>query len=263
VNRLEGELGHCGIGKSAWVASYGPHLGEEDPLRGWRGSGTIFFSGCNLNCVFCQNADISQRLSGKPASASELAQIMLELQARGCHNINLVSPTHVSAQILEAIYSAAISGLRLPVVYNSGGYDSVHILKYLDQVIDIYMPDMKYDSPEWSEELSGVRDYPEINRRAILEMHRQVGDLEVDENGIAIRGLLIRHLVLPNGKAGSEGVLNFIANQISKDTYLNIMDQYRPAYQACQFNSINRNLSPDEYFTVVDLAKRLGLNRLD
>ena len=263
VNRLKGETGHCGIGKKVLIASYGPHLGEEAPLRGWRGSGTIFFSGCNLSCIFCQNSDISQRRTGKPATGSELAKIMLELQSRGCHNINLVSPTHVISQITEAVYLAALSGLNLPIVYNSGGYDSIHVLKDLDGIIDIYMPDMKYSSGDVAEELSGVGDYPEMNRMAVLEMHGQVGDLLLDRNGIALRGLLVRHLVLPNGRAGSSSILEFIAEQISKDTYLNIMDQYRPAYNAFQIESINRRISGKEYQDVLDEANFLGLNRLD
>jgi len=262
ADRLRGELGHCGIGSQVWVASYGPHLGEEDPLRGWKGSGTIFFSGCNLSCIFCQNADISQRLSGSAVNPPELAQIMLDLQARGCHNINLVSPTHVIAQILEAILIAAKSGLDLPIVYNSGGYDSVEVLEYLDGVIDIYMPDMKYSSGEISKELSGVANYPDINQKAVLEMHRQVGDLQINEAGIALRGLLIRHLVLPEGKAGSDIVLEFIAERVSRETYLNIMDQYRPAYNAYQVGNINRRITRSEFKMVVDQAINLGLTRL-
>jgi putative pyruvate formate lyase activating enzyme len=263
VNRMKGELGHCGVGKQAWVASYGPHLGEENPLRGWRGSGTIFFSGCNLSCIFCQNADISQCLSGKPTSASALAKIMLELQNQGCHNINLVSPTHVSAQITEAIHLAALSGLKLPIVYNSGGYDSVPVLKDLDGLFDIYLPDMKYSSCETARILSGVSDYPEMNRMAVLEMYRQVGDLLLDNNGIALRGLLIRHLVLPEGMAGSRSILKFIAEQVSSNTYLNIMDQYRPIFHASQIKSINRKITRGEFQDVLAEAHSQGLTRLD
>jgi putative pyruvate formate lyase activating enzyme len=196
-------------------------------------------------------------------TASELARVMLELQTRGCHNINLVSPTHVIAQILDAILIAANSGLNIPIVYNSGGYDSAKILQYLDGIIDIYMPDMKYGSDEIGRELSGVDNYAEVNREAVLEMHRQVGDLEMDWQGIAQKGMLIRHLILPDGNAGSEVVLKFIKDHISTDTYLNIMDQYRPTYQANQFETINRRISVGEFQAVVDLAKGMGFKRLD
>lgn len=263
VNRLGGETGHCGVGAMAWVSSYGPHLGEEDPLRGWRGSGTIFFSGCNLSCIFCQNADISQRLTGKEVAAAELAGIMLELQALGCHNINLVSPTHVVPQIVAAVHLAAGRGLRLPLVYNTGGYDALRTLKLLDGIIDIYMPDMKYGSAEIAVKLSGVKAYPGINQRAVREMHRQVGDLALDERGIARRGLLIRHLILPGGAAGSREVLGFIANRISPQTYLNLMDQYRPAYRAAEVPEIDRRLLASEYQEVEAAAYHLGLTRLD
>ncbi len=263
VNRLGGELGICGVGQQAWVSSYGPHLGEEKPLRGWKGSGTIFFSGCNLSCIYCQNADISQQLSGLQMTAEDLAGLMLELQARGCHNINLVSPTHVISQILEAIYLAARKGLSLPIVYNTGGYDSTGTLELLDSIIDIYMPDMKYSSDNPGDRLSGVPDYPSVNKKAVREMHRQVGDLQFDSRGIAVKGLLIRHLVLPAGLAGSRNVLYFIAREISRNTYLNIMDQYRPAYQAHRVPEINRLVHREVYEGVVDLAIELGLKRLD
>ena len=263
VNRLGGELGICGVGQQAWVSSYGPHLGEEKPLRGWNGSGTIFFSGCNLSCIFCQNAEISQQVAGRPVTADHLAGIMLELQARGCHNINLVSPTHVISQILEAIYLAAKKGLSLPIVYNTGGYDSIGTLELLDGIIDIYMPDMKYSSDNSGERLSGVPDYPSVNKKAVREMHRQVGDLRLDSRGIAVKGLLIRHLVLPAGLAGSRNVLEFIAREISRNTYLNIMDQYRPAYKAQRFPEIDRPVHQEEFEGVIDLAAELGLKRLD
>jgi putative pyruvate formate lyase activating enzyme len=263
VNRLGGELGICGVGQQAWVSSYGPHLGEEKPLRGRNGSGTIFFSGCNLACIYCQNADISQQLAGRPVTAEQLAEIMLELQARGCHNINLVSPTHVISQILEAIYLAAEKGLSLPIVYNTGGYDSIGTLELLDGIIDIYMPDMKYSSDNSGERLSGVPDYPSVNKKAVREMHRQVGDLRLDYGGIAVKGLLIRHLVLPAGLAGSRNVLDFIAREISRNTYLNIMDQYRPAYKAQRLPEIDRLVHQEEFEAVIDLAAELGLKRLD
>jgi putative pyruvate formate lyase activating enzyme len=263
VNRREGETGVCGVGNQVWVNSYGPHFGEEDPLRGRQGSGTIFFSGCNLSCLYCQNAEISQKVSGSEISEEVLADIMLELENRGAHNINLVSPTHVVAQIVKAIYIAAQRGLRLPIVYNTGGYDSIQTLKMLDGIIDIYMPDMKYSEPEISERLSGVFDYPSVNRLAVKEMFQQVGDLVLSPRGIAERGLLIRHLVLPDDLAGSKAILSFIAKEISQNTYLNIMDQYRPAYLAGRHSEINRRITSDEYQAVVGEALMLGLKRLD
>ena len=263
VNRIEGETGVCGVGNQVWVNSYGPHFGEEDPLRGWQGSGTIFFSGCNLNCLYCQNAEISQKVSGSKVSVEVLADMMLELENKGAHNINLVSPTHVTAQIAKAIYIAAQRGLQLPIVYNTGGYDSSQTLRMFDGIIDIYMPDMKYSEPEISERLSGVLDYPSINQLAVKEMFRQVGDLVLSPRGIAERGLLIRHLVLPGGLAGSKTTLRFIAKEISQNTYLNIMDQYRPAYLAGRHREINRRITSDEYQAVVGEALILGLRRLD
>jgi len=263
VNRREGETGVCGVGNQVWVNSYGPHFGEEDPLRGSQGSGTIFFSGCNLSCLYCQNAEISQKVSGSEISVEVLADMMLELENRGAHNINLVSPTHVAAQIVKAIYIAAQRGLRLPIVYNTGGYDSIHTLKMLDGIIDIYMPDMKYSEPEIGERLSGVFDYPSVNQLAVKEMFRQVGDLVLSSRGIAERGLLIRHLVLPDDLAGSKAILRFIGKEISLNTYLNIMDQYRPAYLAGRHSEINRRITSDEYLAVVGEAIMLGLKRLD
>ena len=262
VNRMAGELGYCRVGKEALVASYGAHLGEEYPLRGWRGSGTIFFGGCNLDCIFCQNAEISQKRSGKPTSSVELAGIMLELQDQGCHNINLVSPTHVTAQLAESLDLASRRGLNIPVVYNCGGYESVGTLKMLEGMVDIYLPDMKYSDPKIGQELSGVPDYPSINREAILEMHRQVGDLIVDERGLATRGLMIRHLVLPNRLAGSETILRFLAEDISPDTYLNIMDQYHPCHLAHQTKSLNRRSTLAEVQEVMALALALGFSRI-
>ncbi len=263
VNRAVGELGDCAVGDQAWVSSYGPHLGEEDPIRGWKGSGTIFFSGCNLSCIYCQNSDISQQLVGRPYSPEGLAGIMLELESMGCHNINLVSPTHVIPQILEAIFISAGSGLKIPIVYNSGGYDSVQTLEILDGAVDIYMPDMKYGSDSQGHHLSGVPDYSQINQLAVKEMHRQVGDLVVDDRGIAVSGLLIRHLVLPAGLAGSRIIFEFIAGNLSKNTYLNIMDQYRPAYRAHGFIDLSRKVPHEQFRQVVEWAHELGLNRLD
>lgn len=263
VDRIAGEVGICGVGERVWVSSYGPHQGEEDPLSGVNGSGTIFFSGCNLNCLYCQNADISQKLTGMEISTRELANMMLELQGMGCHNINLVSPTHVVPQIAEAIYLAAMDGLTLPVVYNSGGYDSLQTLQYLNGIIDIYMPDMKYSDEKVGREFSDIPSYPAVNQAAVLEMHRQVGNLKISGNGVAERGLLIRHLVLPNGLAGSKQVLRFIAEKISVDTYLNIMDQYRPAYMAYRKIDINRRITRAEYMDIIHYAESLGMTRLD
>jgi putative pyruvate formate lyase activating enzyme len=264
VDRLQGSKGAvCRTGEHAVVHSYGPHHGEEDPLRGWRGSGTIFFSWCNLRCVFCQNWDISHKGLGREVAADELAAMMLDLQARGCHNINLVSPSHVVAQIIAAVEIAAARGLRLPLVYNTGGYDSPEALALLDGIVDIYMPDMKYGDSRIARQYSRVRDYVAVNRAALKEMHRQVGDLVLDERGIARRGLLVRHLVLPGKLAGSEQVLTFIADELSTDTYLNLMDQYHPCYRADDYPPLDRTITPDEFAAAVQAAERHGLHRLD
>jgi len=263
VDRLNGGLGECRTSAEIIISSYGPHFGEEAPLVGRNGSGTIFFTNCNLRCVFCQNYSISQLGEGEKVSKEELAYIMLSLQSKGCHNINLVSPTHVVPQILEALEIAVKSGLRLPLVYNSGGYDSVETLRLLDGVVDIYMPDMKYSDEKTAEKLSGVKNYPAINRAAVKEMHRQVGDLQIDEDGIAQRGLLVRHLVLPHGLAGTKEVMDFLANEVSPDTYVNIMAQYHPCYEAFQFPSLSRRTSAVEFQEAVALARQAGLNRLD
>ena len=262
VDRLAGELGKCCTGSHAIISSYGPHFGEEPPLVGKGGSGTIFFTFCNLKCVYCQNYSVSQTGQGDEASADKLATIMLYLQAKGCGNINLVSPSHVVPQILEALVIAADKGLTVPLVYNSGGYDSIETLKLLDGVIDIYMPDMKYGDEKTAKRLSGIDDYPEINRQAIKEMHRRVGDLAIDGDGIATHGLLIRHLVLPNGLAGTEGVLRFVAEEISTNTYLNIMDQYRPEYKAYDNPELARPLHMQEWSDAMEIAKRYGLSRI-
>jgi putative pyruvate formate lyase activating enzyme len=263
VDRTQGELGVCQTGERAQVSSYGPHPGEERPLSGWRGSGTIFFARCNLRCVYCQNADISQHSSGQEVSPIELAATMLELQGRGCHNINLVSPSHVVPQILAAVELAAQRGLTRPIVYNTGGYDSLETLALLDGVVDIYMPDMKYGDADVAFKYSKVRDYPQVNQAAVLEMQRQVGDLRLDEDEIAWRGLLVRHLVLPGGLAGSALIFKFLAEEVSKNVYLNIMAQYRPAYRAHQSPELNRRIRPEEYRQAVALAQRYGLTRFD
>jgi len=253
----------CRTGERAVVSSYGPHHGEEDPLRGWQGSGTIFFAWCNLRCVFCQNWDISQKGIGQEMGPEKIAAMMLELQAQGCHNINFVSPSHVVAQIIAAVHDAARRGLRLPLVYNTGGYDSPEALALLDGIIDIYMPDMKYGDSALARKYSKVRNYVEVNQAAVREMHRQVGDLVLDADGIALRGLLVRHLVLPAGIAGTEKVLEFLAGEISRNTYLNLMDQYRPAWRAHDYPEISRPVTSEEYRRALEVAARLGLNRLD
>ena len=264
VDRLRTVKGAvCRTGARAVVHSYGAHHGEEDPLRGWNGSGTIFFSWCNLRCLFCQNWDISQKGLGREVEPEELAAMMLALQAQGCHNINLVSPSHVVAQIIAAVAIAAARGLHLPLVYNTGGYDSPEALALLDGIVDIYMPDMKYGDSAVARRCSKVRDYVAVNQAAVREMHRQVGDLVLDAHGIAQRGLLVRHLVLPGGLAGSAQVLAFIARDISRHTYVNLMDQYRPCYRADEQPPLDRPLQADEYAQALALAERYGLQRLD
>lgn len=263
VNRRKGERGSCRTGEQAIVASYNPHFGEESPLVGRHGSGTIFFSWCNLRCRFCQNYDISQFGSGEPVEPEDLAAMMLRLQGLGCHNINLVSPTHVVPQILAGLFIAAEVGLRIPLVYNTGGYDALDTLALLDGVVDIYMPDMKYADANTARRCSGIVDYPCHNQAAVREMHRQVGNLVLDTDGIALRGLLVRHLVLPEGLAGTEEIVRFLAEEISKDTYLNIMDQYRPCHQAHELPPLNRRITHAEYDAAVQAARAVGLNRLD
>jgi putative pyruvate formate lyase activating enzyme len=253
----------CRTGTRAVVSSFGPHHGEEDPLRGRRGSGTIFFSWCNLRCLYCQNWEISWKGQGGPVTAEALAAMMLRLQAQGCHNINFVSPSHVVAQILEALAIAADAGLAVPLVYNTGGYDSPEALALLDGVIDIYMPDLKYGDSEIARKYSKIRDYAVVNRNAVKEMHRQVGDLVLDADGIALRGILVRHLILPGGRAGTDEVLRFLADEISPDTYLNLMDQYRPCYRADEYPEIGRRPSRAELEDASETARRLGLRRLD
>lgn len=259
VDRLKGELGVCQAGNRATVSSYGPHFGEESVLVGQRGSGTIFFTHCNLKCSFCQNYEISQLGIGKEIEKEELAFLLLKLKKIGCHNINLVSPTHTISQIIEALPIAIKGGLDLPIVYNSGGYDSVDTLRILDGLIDIYMPDAKYGNDEIAKELSGINNYWQINRKALLEMHRQVGDL-VTEDGVAIKGMIIRHLVLPSGLADSEPVLKFIAEKLSKDSFINIMGQYRPSYLSYRDERLARRITNDEVREVKSLAHSVGLH---
>lgn len=253
----------CRTGERAIVASFGPHHGEEAPLRGWNGSGTIFFSWCNLRCVFCQNWELSQRGLGREVEPDELASMMLLLQRQGCHNINLVSPSHVVAQILDAVSIAAREGLRLPLVYNTSGYDSPEALALLDGVIDVYMPDMKYGDSETGRRYSHARSYYEANTAAVKEMHRQVGELAIGDDGLARRGLLVRHLVLPGDLANTEKVLAFIAREISPDTYVNVMGQYRPCYRAWDYPPLDRPLTRAEFERALEMAQRAGLRRLD
>ncbi len=264
INRLETIRGAvCRSGERARVHPFGPHHGEEGCLTGRNGSGTIFFSWCSLRCLFCQNWDISWKGEGEERSAEELAEMMLELQGIGCHNINLVTPSHVVAQILEAVAIAAESELKLPLVYNTGGYDSLEALALLDGVIDIYMPDMKYGDSELAHRYSHVRDYATYNQKAVKEMHRQVGDLVIGDDGLARRGLLVRHLVLPNNISASEKVVKFIAEEIGKNTYVNIMDQYRPCYRAGGTPKLDRRITAAEFGQALDAARQYGLNKLE
>ncbi len=268
VNRLEDKWAACKTGRHAVVSSCFPHMGEEDPLRGWNGSGTIFFSHCNLRCVFCQNYDISQAVKpGGSRAASppeEIAAMMLELQRLGCHNINFVTPEHVVPQVLEAMAIAADNGLTLPIVYNTSAYDALESLVLLDGIVDIYMPDFKYWSAESSERYLKAADYPEAARAAIAEMHRQVGPLQIDANGLATRGVLIRHLVMPGGLEETRAILEWIAQELGPDSYVNLMDQYRPAGRVCaeHFPELNRRLTSSEYRSALQIAESLSL-RLD
>ncbi len=263
VNRLDGELGVCKTAWQAMVSSYDAHFGEEAPLVGQRGSGTVFFTHCNLLCLFCQNYDISHEGWGRPVDDKELAAIFLELQQQGCHNINFVTPSHVVPQILAAVKIAAQNGLKIPLVYNSGGYDRVSTLRLLEGVVDIYMPDFKFWGAQISDDACQAADYSEVARRAIKEMHRQVGDLVMDEHDLACRGVLLRHLVLPNGLAGTRDIMRFVAREISPHTYVNIMAQYRPCGRATDLKGLARAVSSQEYRAAVQSARNEGLTRLD
>lgn len=263
ANRAEGDVGECGTGRLALVSSAGPHFGEEAPLVGSGGSGTIFFTHCNLRCCFCQNYSISQMGEGRAAGSEALAETMLSLERNGCHNINFVSPTHVVPQILEALELAAAAGLSVPLVYNSGGYDSVEAIRLLDGLVDIYMPDMKYADADVGRRFSGVADYPDRNKEAVREMHRQVGDLALDGDGVAVRGLLVRHLVLPQGLAGTAEICRFLSREISSDTYINVMAQYHPCHRAFDVPELARPLSSEEFTEAVRIARDSGLHRLD
>ena len=263
VDRTRDERGVCRVGALPMVSAYSPHFGEESPLVGRFGSGTIFFTFCNIECIFCQNYNISHVGRGEEVTTAELVDMMLSLQRHGCHNINLVSPTHQIAQIVQALPSAIEGGLSIPIVYNTGGYDSVETLRILDGIIDIYMPDFKYGDSDMARRYSSAPDYTEVAKVAIREMHRQVGDLVIDERGIAVRGLIVRHLVLPEGIAGTREVMRFISKEISPDTYINIMDQYRPCYMASKFPPLNRRITSEEYEEGLRIAIEEGLKRFD
>jgi len=263
VNRLDDELGICRTGRRARVASFHPHFGEESPLVGSHGSGTIFVSYCNLLCSFCQNFEISHLGEGQEVEAEDLAIMMLTLAKKGCHNINFVTPTHVVPQILEGLIMAVEHGLNVPLVYNSGGYDKIETLQILDGVFDIYMPDFKFWDAQWSKAYCNAPDYREYTTEAIKEMHRQVGNLLINHQGIAERGLLVRHLVMPNGIANTNEVMAFLANEISTNTYVNVMDQYRPCGQSVTDTTIGRRLSRDEFNEAITIAQKAGLTRLD
>jgi len=270
-NRLLGKTGTCHTGRHAVVSSAFPHFGEEDCLRGWRGSGTIFFSLCNLRCVFCQNWDISQQRSGQECTAEEIAALMLSLQERGCHNINFVTPEHVAPQVIEAVARAVEQGLRLPIVYNTGAYDALSSLRLLDGIVDVYMPDFKFWKPETALRLSLARDYPERAREAIREMHRQVGPLRFGPGGLARRGVLVRHLVMPGQIEEAAAIFEWLAREISPDTYVNVMAQYRPDHKVGQagrdgeprFPEIGRTPSTRELEAARAAARRAGLWRFD
>ncbi len=264
VDRNADETGVCNTGRLALVASHGPHFGEEQPLVGKSGSGTIFFTHCNLRCLFCQNYSISHQGEGLEVDDEQLASIMLDLAKKGCHNINFVTPSHVVPQILSALYLAAQKGLSVPLVYNSGGYDDVDTLCLLDGIVDIYMPDFKFWDGNVAQDTCDAPDYPEVAKKAIAEMHRQVGDLIIDEKSqLAIKGLLVRHLVLPGGLSGTAAIMRFLAESISKGTYVNVMAQYRPCGRAKEISALANALSPAEYDLAVGQARAAGLTRLD
>ncbi len=262
VNRLKGELGRCRGGRLAAVSSHGPHFGEESALVGTGGSGTIFFTHCNLSCVFCQNYEISQQGRGTQVSAKKLAEMMLGLQERGCHNINLVSPSHFVPQILEALVLAAAKGFSLPLVYNTGGYDAPATLDLLEGVVDIYMPDIKFAGDEAGRKYSGAAGYSTVAKKAVKKMHGQVGNLTLDEQGLAYRGLLVRHLVLPNNLARSEIIFAFLADEVSPDTFINIMDQYYPAFKAFHYPEMSQPITRREYRAAINAAEQAGLRRI-
>lgn len=260
VNRLKNEQGFCKTGLKARICSFMPHHGEEPAVSGRRGSGTVFFSHCNMACVYCQNYEFSQEGQGREVDEAELAQFMLGLARMGCHNINLVTPTHVLPQILKSLELAISDGLKIPLVYNTGGYELAEILKLLDGIVDIYLPDMRYAEPEAARRYSAALDYPAYNQEAIKEMHRQVGTAQIDDNGIITRGLIIRHLVLPSGLAGTDKIMAFIAGQVSKDTYISLMSQYFPCFCAQEYPEIARRITSEEYQEAQASMQRYGLH---
>jgi len=261
VNRIQGELGYCKAGSELMVSSVFPHFGEEAPLVGYHGSGTIFLTHCNLRCVFCQNDDISHRGRGEKTSLSQMTNYMMRLQELGCHNVNFVTPTHYVPQIVASLPKAIDLGLHLPLVYNCSGYESLEVIKLLDGIMDIYMPDAKYAGEEPAKRFSNAPDYPPVLKEVLKEMHRQVGDLHMNQNGIAERGLLIRHLVMPEDLAGTEDLMKFIAEEISRDSYVNIMQQYRPQYKSYDYPELRRRITYGEYLHAVKVAKNFGLHR--
>jgi len=262
VNRLAGELGICQAGDRLRIAAAFPHFGEEPPLVGWGGSGTVFVSWCNLLCRFCQSWEVNHRGEGLEVDARELAEVLLDLQARGCHNINFVTPTHYAPQLMAALPLAIEQGFRLPLVYNCGGYEALDVIRLLDGIVDIYLPDIKFlDGTASDRYLDGALDYPEVVCAVLKEMHRQVGDLVLDERGVAQRGLIVRHLVMPGMATDSAQILRFIAEELSLDTYVNIMDQYRPCFEAGRWPEIARRTTREEHGSVVGIARGLGLSR--
>ena len=260
VDRAAGKTGYCRAPYNPTIYSYLSHRGEEPPISGTKGSGTIFFSHCNMKCVYCQNYHFSQLDKGKETTIEALAEIMMNLQGKGCHNINLVTPTHYLPQILMALEIALVKGLNIPIVYNTSGYELSETIRLLDGIVDIYLPDMRYSDEEQAKKYSDAKSYVEHNRAAVKEMQKQVGDLKMDENGLAERGMLIRLLALPNKISGTEETLRFIKNNISPNAYLSIMSQYYPTFKACGFNEISRGIATGEYANVVDEAHLLGLN---
>ena len=259
TDRTAGERGYCGMTAEVVVSSVSPHFGEEPPLVGSNGSGTIFLCGCNLRCAFCQNYDISHRENGREVDTEGLVHAMLRLQQAGCHNINFVTPTHYTPQLMEAVHAAREAGLRVPIVYNCGGYESLDMLRLLEGFVEIYMPDFKFASVDTAERYCHAPDYAEVAKAALKEMQRQVGDLEIDEEGIATRGLLIRHLVMPGGLEDSKRVIDFVADEVSPGAYINVMKQYRPCGEAYRHPEINRPLQPEEFRRAFDYAASRGL----
>ncbi len=263
VNRKEGQIGHCQASAKVKISSAFPHFGEERPLVGQRGSGTIFFSNCGLRCVFCQNYEISIEGQGVEITDQRLAETMIKVQKMGCHNINLVTPTHYVPSIVRAVKLAIPMGLKVPLVYNTSGYEKLDVLQLLDGIVDIYLPDCKYMNPEQAATYSdGAHNYPYYAQIALKEMHRQVGILQVDGRGIAVRGVILRHLILPNRISGTEEFLKFVARDLSKNTYLNLMAQYRPEHKASEYPKISRRLKRGEYTEALGWAKKYGLKRL-